>query len=288
MSFPIKLLFGFAVHSELLLLLCLVFLCVCLSIHQHEQMRTLCPNITLHSFFVPNLWLKITLIVLPRKSFHFIALARCLLFRTEHPAFHPLFLLFQVSKGCSHPEFPALIHENAGVKEKLIQSLSQDMRIVDNQIITEQEDTTCTEDSQITEIKTLSYNQSLLTSTRDSIESIATPQKADLDDEQIRALLASPRYLPERETSAERSQIYHSEREGLMSSSFQSLNFFGTGKPVACADRYTCRTPQFHMYSHSTDHTAQMTCVHWLKGLMCAEKHSFIHASWFILCCTQH
>ena len=36
------------------------------------------------------------------------------------------------------------------------------------------------------------------------------PQEADLDDEQIRALLASPRYLLEREASAERSQIYHS------------------------------------------------------------------------------
>ena len=29
-----------------------------------------------------------------------------------------------------------------------------------------------------------------------------------------------------------------------------------------CVDRYTCRTPHFHMYSHSTDHTAQITCVH--------------------------
>ena len=27
-------------------------------------------------------------------------------------------------------------------------------------------------------------------------------------------------------------------------------------------DRYTCRTPHFHMHSHCTDHTAQMTCVH--------------------------
>ena len=30
-------------------------------------------------------------------------------------------------------------------------------------------------------------------------------------------------------------------------------------------DRYTCRTPHFHMYSLSTEHTAQMTCVQWLK-----------------------
>ena len=54
-----------------------------------------------------------------------------------------------------------------------------------------------------------------------------------LDDEQIRALLASPRYLAEREASAERSQVYHSETEGLMSSSIQSLNFISTGQLVA-------------------------------------------------------
>ena len=100
-------------------------------------------------------------------------------------------------------------------------------RIVDNPIINEQEDITCTEDNQITEIeghgKSLSYKQSLLSSTQDSIESIAVPQETDLDDEQIRVLLASPRYLPEREASAERSQVYHSEREGLMSRSSQGL-----------------------------------------------------------------
>ena len=43
---------------------------------------------------------------------------RCFLLRPEHPALHPLLSpLFQVSKGCSHPEFPALIHENAGVTD---------------------------------------------------------------------------------------------------------------------------------------------------------------------------
>ena len=45
----------------------------------------------------------------------------------------------------------------------------------------EQEDITCTEDNQIAEIeghvKSLSYNQSLLSSTQDSIESLATPQE---------------------------------------------------------------------------------------------------------------
>ena len=122
-----------------------------------------------------------------------------------------------------------------------------DKTVVDifNPIVTEQGGAHSTEDhkhysteeGQIPEIEdkfSLPHNQSLLSSTQDSTESLATPQEADLDDEQSRALLASPRYLPEREASAERSQIYHSEREGLISSSFQSLNFFGTGKPVAC------------------------------------------------------
>ena len=77
-------------------------------------------------------------------------------------------------------------------------------------------------------VETFSYNQSLLSSTQDSIESV----DADLDYEQIRPLLASPRYLPEREGSAERSQVYHSEREGSMSSSSQSLNFIGTRRLV--------------------------------------------------------
>ena len=54
----------------------------------------------------------------------------------------------------------------------------------------------------------------------DSAESIATPlPESDLDEEQLRALLASPLYPQEREASAERSQVYHSERENLMSSS---------------------------------------------------------------------
>ena len=89
-------------------------------------------------------------------------------------------------------------------------------RTVDNPIVTEQEIEHSTEESQIPEIEdegkeliydpiSLPYNQSLLSSTQDSLESLAAPQEADLDDEQIRALLASPRYFPEREASAERS-----------------------------------------------------------------------------------
>ena len=43
------------------------------------------------------------------------------------------------------------------------------------------------------------HNQSILFSIPGSFVSFATPEEADLDDEQIRALLFSLRYLPERE-----------------------------------------------------------------------------------------
>ena len=55
--------------------------------------------------------------------------------------------------------------------------------------------------------------------------------ESDFDDEQLRALLASPLYLQERGASAERSQVYHSERENLISSSSQDP--ISTGQLVA-------------------------------------------------------
>ena len=94
-----------------------------------------------------------------------------------------------------------------------------------------------TRDGQFTEhedlrVKPLSLNQSITASTNDSAESIATPPpESDLDDEQLRALLALPLYLQERQASAERSQVYHSERENLMSNSSQDP--ISTGKLVA-------------------------------------------------------
>ena len=70
------------------------------------------------------------------------------------------------------------------------------------------------------------------TSTYDSAESIATPPlESDLNDEQIRALLASPLFLQKREASADRSQVCHSVRKNLMSSSSRAPK--STGKPVA-------------------------------------------------------
>ena len=63
-------------------------------------------------------------------------------------------------------------------------------------------------------------------STYDSAESIATPPpESDLDDEQIRA-------LQEREANADRSQVYHSVRETLMSSSSQDPRL--RGDPLRC------------------------------------------------------
>ena len=43
-----------------------------------------------------------------------------------------------------------------------------------------------------------------------------------------------------------------------------------------CVDRYTCRTPHFHMYSHCTDHTAQVTCVQLAQGRIVHRK-TFLH-----------
>ena len=66
---------------------------------------------------------------------------------------------------------------------------------------------------------------------RPAIQRKASRRPQSRDDEQLRALLASPLYIEERGESAERSQVYHSEREILMSSSSQDPT--STGKPVA-------------------------------------------------------
>ena len=53
------------------------------------------------------------------------------------------------------------------------------------------------------QVKPLIFRRPSLTSTYDSAESIATlPPESDLDNEQIRTMLASPLYLLEREASA--------------------------------------------------------------------------------------
>ena len=64
--------------------------------------------------------------------------------------------------------------------------------------------------------KKLSYSDSLVHSAYDSAESIATPPDSDLEDEQIRKMLASPLYLRERAENEGQARAFHSERESLM------------------------------------------------------------------------
>ena len=81
-------------------------------------------------------------------------------------------------------------------------------------------------------VKPLFFHRPSKASTYHSAESIATPPpESDSDDEQIRALLASPLYMQERAENADRSQVYHSVRENLMSSSSEDPK--STGRPVA-------------------------------------------------------
>ena len=74
----------------------------------------------------------------------------------------------------------------------------------------------------------------MIHSADDSAESIATPPDSDLEDEQLRKMLASPLYtevsvkldaesVPKLEANAQRAQAYHSRRESLMSSSSRDL-----------------------------------------------------------------
>ena len=75
-------------------------------------------------------------------------------------------------------------------------------RIVDNQIVDDQENVSFTgiEDR----VRPLSLHQSIIAPTNVSAGSIVTPPESDFDDEQFRALLASPLYFQERGASAER------------------------------------------------------------------------------------
>ena len=62
-------------------------------------------------------------------------------------------------------------------------------------------------------VKLLSYSQSLIHSAYDSAESIATPPDSDLEDEQLRKMLASPLYIRERKENEGQARVCHSERE---------------------------------------------------------------------------
>ena len=129
----------------------------------------------------------------------------------------------------THCEDPLPLQECGSYPELPPPTGYEPNRIVDNQINDDHYNVQFTEIED--RVKSLSYSWSFLSSTQDSAESMATPPESDFDDEQIRALLGSPRYLPERESSAQRSPVNHSERESLMSSSSQDPT--STRKPVA-------------------------------------------------------
>ena len=83
-----------------------------------------------------------------------------------------------------------------------------------------------------TEVTTILFHRQSMTSTCDSAESIATlPLEADLDDEQVKAMLASPLYQQERESSADQPLVYHSDRQNSVSSS--SRFRASAGRPAA-------------------------------------------------------
>ena len=184
----------------------------------HVSTRTLCPHSTLHWFVARSrvaedvrVVLKIFL-VLPHVS-------RCVILLAQHAflvVFCSIFLNFTYSfwltLNVDATENPAPIHAalDLTVQVTILTCLSTSWT------------RSSVEESQIpeTEVKfSWLHNQLLWSSTKNSVESLATPCNAPWSDEQISALLTSPRYLPEREASAERSQIYHSEREGFMSRS---------------------------------------------------------------------
>ena len=69
-------------------------------------------------------------------------------------------------------------------------------------------------------VKPMFFTRPSMTSSYDSAESIATlPPELDVDDDQIRNMLASPLCLQEKEVSADRPRVYYSFRENSVSSS---------------------------------------------------------------------
>ena len=90
-----------------------------------------------------------------------------------------------------------------------------------NQIIDDQDDI------EKIGVKQLSCSQSVY----DSAESSATPPDSDLEDEQLRKMLASLLYIRERKENEGQARAYHSERESLMIHSSRDPEVLG--KPDA-------------------------------------------------------
>ena len=94
-------------------------------------------------------------------------------------------------------------------------------RIVDNEIINAQE-----------VIRTLSYNQSLLSSTQDSVEALLRLKKQTrTTNKLVLCWLHHVTYRSDKQVRNDR--MFITLKEGLMFSSSQGLNFIGTSRPVA-------------------------------------------------------
>ena len=104
---------------------------------------------------------------------------------TQHVYSFLTFLSFPASRlaitSLNHCEDPLPPQERGSSPELPPTTGCEPKRIADNQIVDDQENVTFTEIED--RVKTLSYNQSFLSSTQDSAESIATPQEGDFDDE---------------------------------------------------------------------------------------------------------
>ena len=167
-------------------------------------MRTLCPHIAFHSFLVPHLCVP-KLVV----SFHLsraMSLAPHRTPSTSSSTFSSvpgLQRLLTSRISCADPR------ERGGDGYTLIQNLSQVMSptsLLNRRILP------ALKTIRLPKLRVMSklfpFNQSLLSSTQDSIESIATPQEADLDDEQIRSLrLHHGTYRSEKQVRNDRKVI---------------------------------------------------------------------------------
>ena len=85
-------------------------------------------------------------------------------------------------------------------------------------------------------VKLSSCSKSLTHSGHDSAERFATPPNSDLEDEQIRKMLASPLYIREREENEGQARACHSKRESLTIQSSRNPQVSGK-KDAECVQK---------------------------------------------------
>ena len=123
-----------------------------------------------------------------------------------------------LSSSSQNPDFLSthpFIQRRDGTSTEFHSSTGYDpKRIALNRILVNPQNQTIDDQDDIEAIcvKPLSYSQSLKHSAYDSAERIATPSDSDLEDEQLRKMLASPLYIREREENEGQARAYHSEK----------------------------------------------------------------------------